>query len=110
MVESPLENYRLRKCLIYYYLSDNTFHVTEPPVENSQIPQGIFIKRQRIPKKVGLQEFYNWQDLNLGININFFERYFRITDCDEFTRRFYGDMSVQLNNPEEMPLDNYELY
>ena len=45
VVEDPSENYRIRKCLIYYYLSDGTIFVTEPKVENSGIPQGVFIKR-----------------------------------------------------------------
>jgi len=34
-------------------------------------------------------EFYSWEDLNIGININFFERVFRITNADAFTREFY---------------------
>jgi len=37
-------------------LSDGTVHVTEPRQENSGIPQGIFIKRQKIPKKLGNAE------------------------------------------------------
>lgn len=54
VVESPLENYRVRKCLVYFYLSDATIHVTEPRVENSGIPQGIFIKRSRVPLRIGV--------------------------------------------------------
>jgi len=38
VVEDPHENYRVRKCIIYFYLSDNTIHVTEPRVMNSGIP------------------------------------------------------------------------
>ena len=44
VVESQLENYRLRKVIIYYYLNDGTIYISEPKVENSGIPQGIFIK------------------------------------------------------------------
>jgi hypothetical protein len=29
VVEDRNENYRVRKCIIYFYLSDNTIHVTE---------------------------------------------------------------------------------
>lgn len=46
VVEMPNENFRIRRCLIYYYLTDNTIHVNEPKIENSGIPQGIFIRRQ----------------------------------------------------------------
>ena len=38
VVEDPSENYRVRKCLIYFYLSDGTIFVTEPKVENCGIP------------------------------------------------------------------------
>jgi len=38
---------------MYYYLNDDTIHVTEPRVENSGITQGIFINRQKIPKVLG---------------------------------------------------------
>jgi len=37
--ESRLENYRIRKCVLYYYLEDDSMHVSEPKVENSGIPQ-----------------------------------------------------------------------
>ena len=71
---------------MYYYLNDESIHVTEPRVENSGITQGIFIKQQKIPKKLGVQEFYKWTDFNIATNINFYERIFRIYDADEFTK------------------------
>ena len=62
-------------------------------------------------------EFIKWEHFDLGINLNLYERSFRIIDCDEFTQRyiallyfnifsngqpnrFYADMGVKLNNPE----------
>lgn len=38
VVENPNENYRVRKCIIYYYLDDDTLHIIEARVENSGIP------------------------------------------------------------------------
>jgi hypothetical protein len=38
VVEDPNENYRVRKCMIYYYLEDDTMHIMEPKIENSGIP------------------------------------------------------------------------
>jgi len=38
VVENPNENYRVRKCVIYYYLNDGTIFITEPKIENSGIP------------------------------------------------------------------------
>ena len=43
-MESPVENWRLRKVVVYFYLNDGTIYVYEPKVENSGIPQGVFLK------------------------------------------------------------------
>ena len=97
VVESRLENYRIRKVAIYYYLSDDTIYVTEPKIENSGIPQGVFLKRQKIPKVVGeLSENYNWADFRIGENICFYDRIFRIYDCDDFTKQFYEYMEIPI--------------
>lgn len=110
VVESAIENFRIRRCMVYYYLEDGTIHVTEPRTENSGLPQGLFIKRQKIPKKLGqFEEYYSWEDFNIGINMNFFERVFRIIGCDEFTKYFYDEMGLPLNFPEDPPIDNYEM-
>lgn len=106
-----MENYRVRKCNIYYYLSDSTIHVNEPKGENSGILQGLFIKRQKITKKLGdNSSFYTWEDLQIGININFFERVFRIVDADDFTKEFYNYIGTPLNQPETLPVDSYDTY
>lgn len=38
-MESRLENHRIRKVVIYYYLADDTIHVAEPKEDNSGLPQ-----------------------------------------------------------------------
>lgn len=42
--ESPKEFYRVRPVTILYYLEDDSMQVFEDPVENSGIPQVIFVK------------------------------------------------------------------
>lgn len=105
VVEDPNENYRIRKCIIYYYLDDDTIHIIEPRIENSGIPQGVFLKRHKVPYPEDKSKFYVWQDLNLSINFNVYERIFRIVDCDDFTRRFFQNMGVPLNCAEGYPED-----
>merc|ERR1719424_1677778 len=67
--ESPKENFRVRQCVVYFYLEDGTMMVVEPKVENSGIPQGTFVKRHRIPKPKELgwllpaQGFEAWHHL-----------------------------------------------
>jgi hypothetical protein len=53
--------------------------------------------------------YFNWKDFQLGENIQFYGRVFRITDCDDFTHQFYQDMGRPLNGKEQMPTDNFEL-
>lgn len=109
VVESRLENYRIRRVKIYYYLSDETMFITEPKIENCGIPQGPFLKRQKVPKVVGeLNDCYTWRDFDLSQNINIYDRIFRITDCDDFTREFYDYMGFPLSNPEPAPGDHFE--
>jgi len=101
------EQYHLRKVDIYYYLEDNTMRVNEPQVENSGIPQGVLISRQKIPKSSS--EFYTPKDLNIGINIQLYAKTIRIVDCDEFTKRYYKEVeNIDLNPPEVMPEDPYQ--
>lgn len=104
--ESNVENFRIRKCVMLYYLDDDTFHITEPKVENSGVPQGIFLKRHKVPKPSG--GIYTYLDLNLGINLEVYGRVFRIIDCDDFTLKFYADLGTQLNPKEGYPDNLFE--
>lgn len=38
-MESNIENHRVRKVILYYYLEDDSMHVAEPRQDNSGIPQ-----------------------------------------------------------------------
>mmetsp|Transcript_2896 Transcript_2896/g.3394 ORF Transcript_2896/g.3394 Transcript_2896/m.3394 type:complete len:461 (+) Transcript_2896:24-1406(+) len=88
VVENPDENYRIRKCIIYYYLEDNTMYITEPKIENSGIPQGVFLKRHKFPRTDG--EYYHWSDLDAGREVEIYGRVYRLTSYDTFTARFYS--------------------
>ena len=97
----------MRKCIIYYYLDDDSIHIIEPRVINSGIPQGIFLKRHKLPYHKDKGMYYTWKDLNLAQNFNVYERIFRIIDCDDFTKRFYANEGFHLNKPEPLPEDNF---
>ena len=107
VVEDANENFRVRKCIIFYYLDDDTLHIIEPRVENSGIPQGIFLKRHKLPFPDDQSRYYTWRDLNLSCNLNVYQRIFRIVDCDDFTRRFYQNEGCPLNAPESQAEDNF---
>lgn len=101
VVESNVENYRIRPCYIYFYLEDDTIQVFEMRTENSGIPQGTIVKRQMINKDKNT--FYSYSDFNLGTNISIFGKSFRICKCDKFTTNFYKEKNITLNKPEEIP-------
>jgi hypothetical protein len=103
VVESAHENYRVRKCDLYYYLEDDTIHVTELKEENSGIPQGWLIKRHRVTKDENKEEFLHWKDFNLCSDVIIYGKKFRICSCDEFTAKFYNDKGIKLNDPEPLP-------
>nr|XP_056712805.1 EF-hand domain-containing protein 1 [Euleptes europaea] len=103
---STEEHFRVRQVGIYYYLEDDSMSVMEPIVENSGIPQGKFIKRQRLPKN-DRGDHYHWKDLNRSINITIYGKTFRIVDCDPFTQTFLESQGIELNPPEKMIFDPY---
>ncbi|KAI8916230.1 hypothetical protein EDD86DRAFT_222135 [Gorgonomyces haynaldii] len=106
-VHDSTEQYHLRRVRILFFLEDDSIAVVEPPVENSGIPQGVFIKRQKLPKSSN--EYYQAKDFNLGINITFYGKTFRIVNCDKFTQKYLTTTEhVVLNKPEPMPVDAYQ--
>lgn len=76
VVENRDENYRIRKLIMYYYLEDDSMYLTEPKVENSGIPQGIFLRRHKFEKPEG--GFYHWTDLDAGKEIKVYDRVYKI--------------------------------
>ncbi|TMS12196.1 EF-hand domain-containing protein 1 [Larimichthys crocea] len=103
---SPEEDYRMRPVVIYYYLEDDSMCIIEPRVENSGIPQGKRLKRQRLPKNER-GDHYQWKDLNLGMDLEVYGVKYHITQCDTFTKEFMDSEGIVLNEPEPMPVDPY---
>uniref|UniRef100_UPI00398EE918 EF-hand domain-containing family member C2 n=1 Tax=Pristiophorus japonicus TaxID=55135 RepID=UPI00398EE918 len=102
------EQYRIRKCKIYFYLEDDTIQVVEPEVKNSGITQGTIIHRHRIPlPPPNDDQFYTVDHFNICQEIVFYSKTFMIVDCDQFTKNFLRKMGVKLNPPGCIPDDPY---
>ena len=106
VVEDPNENFRIRKVIVLYYLDDDTIHIMEPKIENSGIPQGVFLKRSKVPLPDGTRD-YQWVDLKVGMDFEVYGRVFRIVDCDDFTRQFYLNDGITLDAAERYPDDPF---
>eukprot|EP00210_Caulerpa_lentillifera_P006079 g5808.t1 len=109
VVESPVEDHRVRKIVIYYYLADDSIHVEEPKQDNSGLPQGVFFKRSKILKKDGSP--YTAADIRVGENVCFNGRSFKVVDCDTYTRS-YLEETLGYTPPaaEEYPVDPIDIY
>jgi len=114
--EDPRENFRVRHCIIYFYLEDGTMMISEPKIENSGIAQGAFVKRHRIPKPTrtsqteGIDSFYTFKDLRVDTSLKIYSRVFRIVDCDEYTRQFYVErLGETLAAGQVSPPDSFSL-
>ncbi|KAI9105373.1 hypothetical protein DFS34DRAFT_6512 [Phlyctochytrium arcticum] len=102
------EQYRVRKVNIYFYLEDDSVHVSEPRLVNSGIPQGTLIRRHRIPKAESeLGQHYIVSDFNVGQEVTFYSRTFKIVGCDKFTRDFLQSLSFHVPPNGGFPLDPY---
>ncbi|XP_061266363.1 EF-hand domain-containing family member C2 isoform X5 [Bos javanicus] len=102
------ENYRIRRYKIYFYLEDDTVEVNEPVLQNSGLPQGIFIRRHRISlPPPNEDQFYTVHHFNVNTDIVFYGRTFKIYDCDAFTKNFLTKIGVKLNPPGQCPEDPY---
>merc|ERR1719428_2638126 len=101
VVETNLENYRIRKCVVYYYLEDDTCHITEPRQDNSGLPQGTLIRRHRFPASEG--SYIRPEDLRIGSDLAVYGKNIRLCDCDGFTREYF--MNLGLEQPTAIPTE-----
>jgi Ca2+-binding EF-hand superfamily protein len=104
--ESRLENYRIRKVTLYYYLEDDTIHMAEPKQVNSGLPQGMFLKRQQIFKSDGT--LYKPADIVVGTELTLNSRTFKCVDMDAKTRKYLTEEAgVEAGEALPYPSDRY---
>lgn len=100
---------RIRKFVIYYYVVDDTIMIDEPKVRNSGLPQGVFMKRQRLvkPKRFG-RGYYSEKDFLVGGSVEIYGRIFKIVNADNATREYMENKyCISLASPIDYPLDMY---
>jgi len=107
VVETNLENYRVRNVTILYYLEDDTCHVIEPRQDNSGIPQGQLIRRHRFPSPNGA--YLKPEDLEIGSELLIYGKAIIITDCDQFTRMYYEQIGKPQSEPVEAETDPFSM-
>ncbi|KAG6456585.1 EF-hand domain-containing family member C2 isoform X1 [Manduca sexta] len=93
----------LRKVEIFFFLEDGTIKVMEPRTENSGLSQGTMISRQRIRLPFSYDLYYDVLDLNIGREVTFFGKVFKIVNCDNFTRVFLNRLGINVPDPIPWP-------
>lgn len=101
VVESNRENSRNRKVKVLFYLEDNSVSINEEKFENSGIPQGKFLKREKYVQENG--KFLTGYDLRIGQAITLYGRSIYLYNCDDYTREFFE----KVNQPQG-PAEPYE--
>ena len=101
VTERREENYRIRRCIICYYLEDGSLHIDEPKEDNSGLPQGVFLRRHRVPKTDG--SFVGPSDFVVGGELEVYARTFFILACDPFTRSFLENSGFTVGPDQEYP-------
>ena len=97
--ESQVEQERIRKISLLYYLEDDTIELTEPRQTNSGLPQGNLVRRHNIGwqeedgkmdegKSNGEERMIRWTDIHVNETLFIYGKKILITDCDSFTRGY----------------------
>lgn len=107
MTESRLENFRIRKLVLMYFLEDHTVMISEPRETNSGVPQGKFLKRRQLLREDGSGLALLPTDFRVGTEVKILGRQIRICDCDEYTREFYEFQGKPQPKPEDIPRDSF---
>ena len=107
--ESSLENWRIRKVTITYYLEDDTMKIDEVVSDNNGIWGGPFLTRRVLPNLEVPGSNLGIQDLVVGKQITVFGKTFQIYGCDERTRKYLGRQGLEClpNVPDERITDTF---
>jgi len=91
---------KVRRFVVQYYLEDDTVAVREPPLRNSGIVGGQFLRRQPMKHSDGTKVLSS--DLYVGAILNLNCHKFLIMDADEGTYR------LMESDPQNFPLSDWE--
>lgn len=81
-----------RKFIITYYLNDDGIQIYEPPCRNSGFSEGKFLERNQYKGVDG--EVLKPHNLVVGYDVKINGYWFHLTDCDEFTKKWYADNTI----------------
>eukprot|EP00796_Vickermania_ingenoplastis_P013468 gene13468-9276_t len=107
--ESPVEEERIRKVLIKYYVKDDSISVHEAKTLNSGMEQTTILSRRRVPKdKNSLSEILTLEDFHIGDTVKIYDQGYQIVDMDKRTRKYFREVRKEEVPPAiPLPEDTY---
>jgi len=88
-----------RRFVIQYFMEDDTIAIREPPIRNSGVMGGNFLRRQVIKKHDGTK--YGPGDMYVGNIVDFVSHRFILLNADEYTYR------LMENDERTFPYSNF---
>lgn len=126
------ETDHVRKVEINYFPCDGTLMVNEPKIPDSGYLGGTILKRHKVPlnletrkhqaqdvlrqmggttriasEELVTEQYISLNHLNVGGDVMFYGRTYRIVDCDGATREFLEGLGVPVPAPQLYPDDKY---
>lgn len=89
---SPKPEDSNRQFIITYFLNDDSLQIYEPPLKNSGFWTGKFLERGNYKTRQGI--VFKPENLIVGQDIEINGYLFHITDCDDFTKKWYAENTV----------------
>ena len=86
---SPKPEDSNRQFIVTYFLNDDSLQIYEPPLKNSGFWTGKFLERGNYKTREGT--VFKPEDLIVGSDIWINGYLFHITDCDDFTKKWYAE-------------------
>ena len=91
--ESADESWRIRKCVITYFLVDDTVRMDEIVGDNTGIWGGPFLSRRKLSRKDGSGPLL-YTDFLVGKQVEVFSRTFQVYGCDQRTRNYLESRGI----------------
>jgi hypothetical protein len=108
------ERQRVRKCIVRFFLADDTMEIIERKTENSGISGGKFLRRMQVGKpRVGKTELepYLSADLFIGGVLHVNSHDFTLVECaNDFTKSWYAQSEHAPMHEEEAFEDEFSGY
>lgn len=82
---------KIRKFILVYSLADGKIRINEPPIRNSGIQGGTFLRAQLIVRPGGdpnFPEYYSAKDFYIGSTLIIYYHRFRIVSADLYVYRY----------------------